>query len=103
MTATKHRNQAQQRVLRTLFILIERGEAGALPGEIANAVGTIPSNATRDLANLQLCGFARTANGRWYAVIPPAAGAGASSSAKPRRRAGERNRKLPSPRPETVR
>lgn len=74
MAASKHRNQAQQRVLQTLSVLIDRGEAGALPGEIANALGTIPSNTTRDLANLQLCGFARAVDGRWYAVIPPVAG-----------------------------
>lgn len=73
MAASKHRNRAQQRVLQTLYVLIERGKAGALPGEIATAIATIPSNTTRDLANLQHGGFARTVDGRWYAVIPPAA------------------------------
>lgn len=73
MAVPKHLNQAQQRVLQTLTVLLERGEAGALPSEIANAIGTIASNTTRDLANLRHVGFVRTTDGRWYAVFPSAA------------------------------
>lgn len=73
MAKTSYLNRAQQRVLRTLAVLIERGESGALPGEIANTIGTLPSNTTRDLANLRHVGFARTADSRWYAVFPQVA------------------------------
>jgi DNA-binding MarR family transcriptional regulator len=63
-------NQAQQRVLRTLVVLLERGSVGALPGEIAERIGTIPSNTTRDLANLRLAGLATSVNGRWFHSEP---------------------------------
>ncbi len=39
---------------------------GALPGEIAKALNTFASNATRDLANLRIAGLAVTIDGRWH-------------------------------------
>jgi len=66
MNDEHYANQAQQRVLRTLVVLLDRGSLGALPGEISNEIGTIPSNTTRDLANLRLVGLATCVDGRWY-------------------------------------
>jgi hypothetical protein len=64
MDDTNYRNAAQQRVLLTLAFLAQRRE-GALPGEIAQSLGTLPSNTTRDLANLRLAGLAVARDGRW--------------------------------------
>lgn len=64
MDDTNYRNAAQQRVLLTLAFLAQRPE-GALPGEIAQSLGTLPSNTTRDLANLRLVGWAVARDGRW--------------------------------------
>lgn len=62
----KYTNAAQQRILRTLLILAEHALDGAAPGEIARQLSTLPSNTTRDLANLRLAGLAEvTPNGRW--------------------------------------
>lgn len=66
MVKAKHWNMAQQRVLRTLLALAEHGATGLTTGKIAKLVGTIPSNATRDLANLRIAGLARHADDRWY-------------------------------------
>jgi DNA-binding IclR family transcriptional regulator len=65
MTDRKHANAAQQRVLLTLNFLASHPE-GAFPGEIAKALGTFASNATRDLANLRMAGFAVAVDGRWH-------------------------------------
>lgn len=70
MSDEHYANAAQQRVLRTLVVLIESGQAGASPSEVAEKVGTIPSNTTRDLANLRLAGLARTAKKRWFFCLP---------------------------------
>lgn len=70
MATTNYLNHAQQRVLQTLATLIGRGSQGALPGEIAEAIGTLASNTTRDLANLRHVGFARSIDGRWYPTVP---------------------------------
>jgi DNA-binding MarR family transcriptional regulator len=62
----KYINAAQQRVLRTLLTLAEHDLDGLLPGEIARNLDTLPSNTTRDLANLRLAGLAESLpNGRW--------------------------------------
>lgn len=62
----KYTNAAQQRILRTLLILAEHALDGVTPGEIARQLATLPSNTTRDLANLRLAGLAEVmANGRW--------------------------------------
>jgi len=66
MLKEKHWNVAQQRILRTLLVLAEHGAEGLPPGKVAELVGTIPSNATRDLANLRIAGFAHYAEERWY-------------------------------------
>ena len=65
MANRKYANAAQQRVLATLDFLTRHPE-GASPGEIAKALNTLASNATRDLANLQMAGFAVAVHGRWY-------------------------------------
>ncbi|WP_257385048.1 hypothetical protein [Tahibacter caeni] len=65
----KHWNVAQQRVLRTLRVLVEHGNEGLLPGKVAELVGTIPSNATRDLANLRIAGLAQQIDERWYPAM----------------------------------
>lgn len=49
MRPAKCANTAQQSVLRTLRVLIEHSAADMAPGEIANEITTLPSNATRDL------------------------------------------------------
>lgn len=65
MPDAKYANAAQQRVLATLDFLARHPE-GASPGEIAKALNTLASNATRDLANLRLAGMAVAVDGRWY-------------------------------------
>ena len=65
MIDRKHANAAQQRVLLTLNFLASHPD-GALPGEIANALNTFASNATRDLANLRMAGLAVSIDGRWH-------------------------------------
>lgn len=66
MNSDKYINAAQQRALRTLLILAERDLDGLTPGEIARQLETLPSNTTRDLANLRLAGLAEMLpNGRW--------------------------------------
>lgn len=61
----KYVNAAQQRVLKTLRILIDHAAADMAPGEIASEVDTLPSNTTRDLANLRIAGLVETDEGRW--------------------------------------
>ena len=66
MKNDKYINAAQQRALRTLLILAEHDLDGLTPGEIARQLDTLPSNTTRDLANLRLAGLAEMlTNGRW--------------------------------------
>lgn len=69
MVKAKHWNMAQQRVLRTLLVLIEHGAGGLSTGAVAKLVETIPSNATRDLANLRIAGLARHVDERWYPTM----------------------------------
>lgn len=97
MAAVNYLNQAQQRVLRTLAALIDRGDGGALPGEIADTIGTLPSNTTRDLANLRQSGFARWEDGRWYSCLP-----GARGTRNPGRTASKRHQKSLRRLPETA-
>ena len=68
MAESKYTNTAQQRVLCTLRWLVDAREAGALPSEIATALNTLPSNTTRDLANLRIAGFAAKVHERWYSA-----------------------------------
>jgi DNA-binding MarR family transcriptional regulator len=66
MTSDKYLNAAQQRVLSTLLILADHDLNGLAPGEVARRLGTLPSNTTRDLANLRAAGLAETTDaGRW--------------------------------------
>lgn len=66
MTSDKYINVAQQRALRTLLILADHDLEGLTPGEIARQIDTLPSNTTRDLANLRLAGLAEVMpNSRW--------------------------------------
>lgn len=66
MHPKQYANAAQQRVLEMLRILIERAAEGVAPGEIAAELSTLPSNTTRDLADLHIAGFAEADEGRWY-------------------------------------
>lgn len=63
----KYRSPAQQRVLQILVALAGHEVNGLAPGEVAAAVKTSPSNATRGLANLYLAGLAEQIHdsGRW--------------------------------------
>ena len=66
MADEKYLNAAQQRALQTLLMLAEHDLDGIAPGEIARHLNTLPSNTTRDLANLRLAGLAESlSNGRW--------------------------------------
>ena len=69
MSDAKYTSAAQQRVLRTLRCLAEAQGTGALPSEIAAALKTLPSNTTRDLANLRLAGFAKKVHDLWYSSL----------------------------------
>jgi len=68
VTREKYTSVAQQRVLRTLRVLIEASANGTYPSQIAARLRTLPSNTTRDLANLRTAGFAVVARGRWFPV-----------------------------------
>jgi DNA-binding IclR family transcriptional regulator len=65
MRPRKYTNVAQQRVLNTLRILIARAAEDVAPGDIAAELNTLPSNTTRDLANLNIAGFAEANEGLW--------------------------------------
>lgn len=54
----RYRNAAQQRLCRVIGLLAGREIDGAAPSALAKALGTHPSNLTRDLYNLQEAGFA---------------------------------------------
>jgi DNA-binding IclR family transcriptional regulator len=90
MTTDKYQNAAQQRVLQTLLVLAAHGHEGIAPSEVARAVGTLPSNTTRDLANLRLAGLADEHHGRWY---PTERFIEAFVCAKPARAAHTRSRR----------
>jgi hypothetical protein len=66
----KYTNVAQQRVLRTLRLLTESAVNGTFPSRIATRLRTLPSNTTRDLANLRQAGFAVQMHGRWFPIVP---------------------------------
>lgn len=51
-------NAAQQRILKTVLLMAGKEFDGVQPSALAKALGTNPSNVTRDLANLQEAGFA---------------------------------------------
>jgi len=65
--AERYTNGAQQRVLQVLLRLAGHEVNGLAPGEIAKALNTMPSNITRDLANLKEAGLAEQIqdSGRW--------------------------------------
>jgi len=60
-------SESQQRILRTLTVLAGNEFNGLTPSEVAKAVRTSASNATRDLANLREAGLAEVIQetGRW--------------------------------------
>lgn len=59
-------NGAQQRVLKTMLLIAEYGAEGVSPGVVAQTLKTLPSNTTRDLANLRIAGLIeRTPSGNW--------------------------------------
>lgn len=60
-------SKSQQRILRTLTVLAGNEFNGLTPSEVAKAVRTSASNATRDLANLREAGLAEVIQetGRW--------------------------------------
>lgn len=63
----RYRNEAQQRLLKTIVLLAGNEFSGLAPSDLAKALGTNPSNVTRDLANLKEAGLAETLpdTGRW--------------------------------------
>ena len=63
----RYRNEAQQRLHKTTVLLAGNEFSGLAPCELAKALGTNPSNVTRDLANLKEAGLAETLpdTGRW--------------------------------------
>lgn len=65
--AHRYDNASQQRILRALHVLAGNEFAGVAPGELARALDTNPSTATRDLHNLREVGFAEQIQetGRW--------------------------------------
>lgn len=54
----KYEVAGQQRILNVLIRLAGHEVNGLTPGEVAQAAGTRPANATRDLANLAIAGLA---------------------------------------------
>jgi len=60
-------NAAQQRILKVIQILAGQELQGLAPTDLARALGTTPSNVTRDLANLREAGWAEEMadTGRW--------------------------------------
>jgi DNA-binding IclR family transcriptional regulator len=63
---SKYTNAAQQRVLKALMVLAGHELEGLAPAQVARALHTSQSNATRDLANLLESGLAeRLDSNRW--------------------------------------
>jgi len=60
-------NAAQQRLLKAVVLLAGNEFSGLAPSDLAKALGTNPSNVTRDLANLKEAGLAEQIQdtGRW--------------------------------------
>lgn len=60
-------NEAQQRLCKMIRLLAGNEFGGLAPSELAKALGTNPSNVTRDLFNLQKAGIAEEVadSGRW--------------------------------------
>lgn len=54
----RYRNEAQQRLCRMILLLAGKEFDGVQPSALAKALGTNPSNVTRDLWNLQEAGLA---------------------------------------------
>ena len=54
----QYTNEGQQRILRLLNVLAGHEVTGIAPGQIAQQQGCSASLVTRDLANLQMAGFA---------------------------------------------
>lgn len=67
MAKADYDSPAQQRILRALLVLAGNEFQGVAPGELAKAMNTTPSTATRDLHNLREAGFAEQIQetGRW--------------------------------------
>ena len=64
-------NTCQQRILQTLLTLFGHEIDGLAPGQVAQLIGTTPSNATRDLFNLQKAGLVElVAHSGFYRVTP---------------------------------
>ena len=63
----RYANEAQQRQLKLVMLLAGHEVTGLTPAEIARAQECAPSMVTRDLANLQLAGWAEIVpeTGRW--------------------------------------
>lgn len=64
---TDYTNEAQQRLCKVILLLAGNEFNGLAPSEIAKALGTNPSNVTRDLDNLRTAGLAEELpdTGRW--------------------------------------
>ena len=54
----RYRNAAQQRVLKLVVRVAGHEFDGVAPSALAKALDTNPSNITRDLANLEMAGWA---------------------------------------------
>ena len=63
----QYAHEGQQRLLKLISLLAGHELTGAAPSELAKAQGCSPSLITRDLANLQLGGFAEHVpeTGKW--------------------------------------
>ncbi len=94
MTEPKYCSASQQRVLRTLLVLANHPVEGVLPGVIAAHLQTLPSNTTRDLANLRIVGLARKDKGLWFPTLKVwqsiAAGGGAVCRQQPTKKKARR-------------
>lgn len=66
MNTRRYENAAQQRILATMLALARSSKDGVAVGALAKLVNTIPSNATRDLANLRMAGLACDVHGLWF-------------------------------------
>ncbi|MBS1186701.1 MAG: hypothetical protein H6R04_719 [Burkholderiaceae bacterium] len=58
MSKTDYTSDSQQRILKTMLVMFGHEIDGLAPGQVSKLVGSSPSNATRDLANLIEAGIA---------------------------------------------
>lgn len=74
MTASKYHCAAQQRILKVMLCLFGHEIDGLTPGQVAKLANTTPTNATRDLWNLQEAGLVERLPGGDAVRISPQLG-----------------------------